>query len=88
MLGWYLALMLPYGVGNALNDFWTEQIVKRGTTDWHIPEMLRPEPNLPWVLILLGTFLAWYLLFRPAFGVTATDGSEDAAALEARSGIA
>jgi hypothetical protein len=28
----YLSLMIPYGIGNMLNDGWNEQIVKRGWT--------------------------------------------------------
>jgi hypothetical protein len=87
-LGWYLALMLPYGVGNALNDGWTEQIVKRGTTDWHIPEMLRPEPNLPWLLILIATVIVWFLLFRSPTGTAPSATPTDAPNLEPERGIA
>ena len=64
-LSWYLALMLPYGVGNALNDGWHEQVVKRGWTDWRIPEMLRPELTTAWLLIVLATVVGWFSIFRP-----------------------
>ena len=40
-LGFYVALMLVYGLANALQDFWLEQLVKRGTTSLEIPSMIR-----------------------------------------------
>jgi len=64
-IGWYLALMLAYGVPNFANDFWLEQLEKRGTTEIHIPSMLRPEPTFAWGLLLLGMIVTRYLLFRP-----------------------
>jgi hypothetical protein len=36
-LGAYLALMFCYGAGNVANDYWLEQVVKRGWTSWEIP---------------------------------------------------
>ena len=42
VLGMYLALMTAYGLGNMANDFWTEQIWKRGWTDWQFPDLLQP----------------------------------------------
>jgi hypothetical protein len=57
----YLALMVVYGIGNALQDFWLEQLVKRGTTDVEIPSVLVPEPTFAWA-VLLGAAIALFLL--------------------------
>jgi hypothetical protein len=48
----YVALMLVYGLANALQDFWFEQLVKRGTTDVEIPSVLVPELSLAWAGVL------------------------------------
>jgi hypothetical protein len=53
----YLSLMLVYGLANALQDFWTEQLVKRGTTSLKIPSLIRPEASWAWVAIIAATFL-------------------------------
>jgi hypothetical protein len=52
--GAYLSLMLAYGFAELANDFWLEQIVKRGWTNWEIPDMTRPTLTVAWGLILLG----------------------------------
>jgi hypothetical protein len=44
----YLSLMLTYGLANALQDFWLEQIVKRGATSAAIPSVIRPEVSWAW----------------------------------------
>jgi hypothetical protein len=48
----YLALAVVYGLANALEDFWLEQIVKRGVTDTAIPAVLRPGASWAWAAIL------------------------------------
>lgn len=61
-LGAYLALMLCYGAANVANDFWLEQVVKRGWTDWLIPNVTTPEASPAWGVIVLcaaGVFAAW-----------------------------
>jgi hypothetical protein len=63
-LGWFLALMLTYGLANAANDFWLEQVVKRGWTGRELPDVLRPAFTLGWGAILLATPLAYRLLRR------------------------
>lgn len=50
----YLALMAAYGIANAANDFWSEQIVKRAWTMWAIPNVLHPKLSIAWALIVLG----------------------------------
>jgi hypothetical protein len=53
-VGAYLALMAAYGIGNIANDFWIEQVVKRGWTTWMVPNVLRPSLTVAWGLIALG----------------------------------
>ncbi|MGH2995243.1 MAG: hypothetical protein ACRDON_11550 [Gaiellaceae bacterium] len=60
-LGFYVALMLVYGLANALEDFWLEQLVKRGTTDARLPGMIRPDASPEW-----GALLAAALLIQSA----------------------
>ena len=64
LLGLYLALMLVYGVANAAQDAWLEQLVKRGWVDWAIPSMVEPRPTPAWGLIVLGTLAVWAAGFR------------------------
>ena len=52
--GALLALMLAYGLAELANDFWLEQIVKRGWTNWGIPDVTRPSVDVAWGAILLG----------------------------------
>lgn len=49
----YLALLFVYGLGNALQDFWLEQFVKRGWLDWELPSMLRPELEPVWLVLIV-----------------------------------
>jgi hypothetical protein len=51
--GFYIALMLVYGLANAVQDFWLEQLVKRGTTSLRIPSMIVPEASWAWAALLL-----------------------------------
>jgi hypothetical protein len=58
----YLSLMLAYAVANALQDAWTEQVVKRGWTHHAIPSLLRPGLGAWWVgILVLATLVeaAW-----------------------------
>ena len=59
-----LSLMLVYGLANAAQDFWLEQVVKRGTTDAELPSFLRPAFNLAWASMLLAAGAVYALLFR------------------------
>lgn len=60
----YLALMLVYGLANMLDDFWLEQVVKRGDSDFVFPGMLQPKPSPAWAGILLGATAVYALLRR------------------------
>ena len=61
--GAYLGVMLAYGLANAAEDFWHEQVVKRGWTDARLPSMLNPELSLAWAAIVLSG-LAVYALYE------------------------
>jgi hypothetical protein len=58
-LGAYLALMLCYGAANIANDFWLEQVVKRGWTNWEIPGVTTPHASAAWGLIVLAAAAVW-----------------------------
>jgi hypothetical protein len=59
----YVALMAAYGATNAVQDFWTEQVVKRGWVDWRIPSALEPRASAVWAIVL-GLAVAAALLLR------------------------
>jgi Tol biopolymer transport system component len=66
VLGLYLATLSVYGAGNIANDFWLEQIVKRGVTSRQVPSVIVPALTLPWLVIVALIVLAYVLLFsRP-----------------------
>jgi hypothetical protein len=60
----YLALMLCYGLGNMANDFWIEQVIKRGWTSWQIPNVLEPRLTIAWGIIVLAAAALWWLSRR------------------------
>lgn len=47
-----VSLMLAYGLANIANDFWHEQVVKRGWTSWDVPSALEPRVHVIWLLVL------------------------------------
>lgn len=54
-----VALLFTYGIANALEDFWLEQVVKRGASGYVFPKMLTPRLSLPFLLILLAATAAF-----------------------------
>jgi hypothetical protein len=60
----YLAFMVTYGLVNAAQDFWGEQLVKRGTTTAEFPSMILPKLTPAWGLLLLATLVVAALLFN------------------------
>jgi hypothetical protein len=65
-IGAYLALMLVYGIGNIANDFWLEQVVRRGWTSWRVPSVLEPRPTWAWLVIVVATVALWlWWISRP-----------------------
>jgi hypothetical protein len=61
----YLSVMLAYGLANALQDAWNEQLWKREWIDWHAPSVLRPDLTLGWLVIALASVIIYALWFRP-----------------------
>jgi len=59
-----LALMLAYGIGNGVQDFWLEQVVKRGWTDHGLPSMILPKLSVAWLGIVVAAALIEVLWFR------------------------
>lgn len=55
--GLYVALMFAYGLANAVQDFWFEQLVKRGTTALEIPSLIVPKASWPWAALLAAALL-------------------------------
>ena len=60
----YLTLLFTYGVANAAEDAWLEQLVKRGTTAWEFPSVLRPDASPAWLGMLAGGVALWLLAVR------------------------
>jgi hypothetical protein len=62
-----VALMFVYGIGNAVQDTWHEQVVKRGWTDADIPSIVLPEASVAWGVVVLAAAALFALsLRRPA----------------------
>jgi hypothetical protein len=47
------ALAFAYGIVNCAQDAWNEQLVKRGTLDWKIPEAILPSFSAVWFVIIV-----------------------------------
>jgi hypothetical protein len=60
----YLSLMLVYGAFIAAQDFWLEQVVKRGWTTVEIPNAVQPGLTPAWGLIVLGTAVVAVVMIR------------------------
>jgi hypothetical protein len=60
----YLAFMFVYGLANAFQDFWSEQLWKRDVTSVKIPAMIRPDLTLGWLVILLGAAAVFLVVRR------------------------
>src|SRR5438067_12295134 len=61
----YLALLLVYGLTNQVQDLWTEQIVKRGWTNWDIPNVLHPSLSAAWAAMIASGLVIYALFLRP-----------------------
>jgi len=56
------AALAGYGTINAVQDFWNEQLVKRGTVDWTMPSALYPGlKGVTLATILLAAVAAWLI---------------------------
>jgi hypothetical protein len=54
-----LSLLLVYGWTNMVNDLWIEQVVKRGWTNWQVPDVLVPSLSLAWAAMLVAAALLY-----------------------------
>ena len=63
--GAYLALLFCYGVGNIANDFWLEQVTKRGWTTWEVPDVTTPKVTAAWAIVALGAIVLFVVLVLP-----------------------
>jgi hypothetical protein len=53
--------MFTYGLGNIANDFWGEQVVRRGWTSWGVPSVLEPRPTWAWFVLVVTAVAVWAL---------------------------
>ena len=53
-----------------VNDLWIEQVVKRGWTSWHVPDVLFPKVSFAWAAMLVAAALIYAAFFarRPLLG--------------------
>jgi hypothetical protein len=58
------AALLVYGVANAVEDGWHEQVAKRGWTDERLPGLVLPELSLPWALMVAAAVAVDLLWLR------------------------
>src|SRR5438105_12488500 len=65
-VGAYLAVLGVYGLANIVNDFWLEQIVKRGVTRWQFPSMVAPAVSLNWLILLAVAATVYAFALRRA----------------------
>jgi hypothetical protein len=65
-LACYLALLLGYGLMVAANDFWHEQLIKRGTTSYSLPNVITPGLSGGWAFLLALTVGLYIVAFRVA----------------------
>ena len=65
LVGLYLGLEIAYGLANAAQDGWLEQIAKRGWTTHVIPSVLRPALTLAWLGIAVAAAIFAALILRP-----------------------
>src|SRR5205823_615469 len=66
VVGAYLAVLMLYGLANIANDFWLEQIVKRGVTRWEFPSLVTPSVSVSWLVLLVLAALLYTFAFRRA----------------------
>jgi hypothetical protein len=68
----FVSLMAAYGAANLTQDFWHEQVVKRGWTSWDIPSALVPKLSVMWGLIIAATIVLYALGFARRAEETST----------------
>ena len=74
-LSCYLALLLGYGLMVAANDFWHEQLVKRGTTTHSLPDVITPGVSGGWAFLLVFAATLYVVGYRIQSSRDELDGS-------------
>ena len=74
----YLALMFCYGLGNIANDWWLEQVVKRGWTTWQVPDVTVPKASVAWAVIVASAAVIWLVAWTTRLGTTAVPDAREA----------
>jgi hypothetical protein len=64
LLGAYLALIAVYGLAVAADDFWLEQLQKRGTVSRALPYVLTPGPRPAWAALVAVAAVVYVVAFR------------------------
>ena len=64
LLGAYLAVIAVYGLAVAADDFWIEQLHKRGTVSHALPYVLKPGPRPAWAALLAMAAAVYVVAFR------------------------
>jgi hypothetical protein len=64
VIGFYLTLLAVYALSNMFNDLWGEQIVKRGSSSWEVPDLLRPTLSAAWAVMIAIAVVLYAVLVR------------------------
>ncbi len=64
LLALLVSALVVYGLLNAAQDAWLEQVVKRGWTDSRMPSFLRPSLSLAWAGLVVAVAAAYALVGR------------------------
>jgi hypothetical protein len=64
LTGAYLALIATYGMAVAADDFWIEQIQKRGMVEHGLPYVLKPGPRPAWAGLIMVACVVYVVAFR------------------------
>ena len=64
-LALYLSFLFAYGLGNAVQDFQLEQLVKRGVMTYQLPMVLAPSLSWAWAVLLAVAAAIYLLALRP-----------------------
>jgi hypothetical protein len=64
-VGCFAGLEMAYGLANAVQDAWGEQVWKRGWVEARMPSVLHPDLSLWWLGILIGGAFFAVLIIRP-----------------------
>jgi hypothetical protein len=65
VVGTFVGLELAYGLANAFQDAWLEQVVKRDWTDFELPLVLHPAASFAWLGIVVAASAFATLILRP-----------------------